>query len=74
MVRTFRQERLDHLLVVNERHLRSVLGEFVCYYNRDRPHRTLRLETPHATARPAEGTVRVRPILGGLHHVHERAA
>ena len=74
MVRTFRRECLDHLLVLNERHLRSVLGEFVRYYNRDRPHRTLRLETPQPTARPAGGTVRARPILGGLHHVYERAA
>jgi transposase InsO family protein len=74
MVRTFRRECLDHLLVVNERHLRSVLGEFVRYYNRDRPHRTLKLETPHSTAHPSTGTVRARPVLGGLHHVYERAA
>jgi hypothetical protein len=32
---------LDHLVVLNERHLASVLAEFVRYYNRDRPHRTL---------------------------------
>jgi hypothetical protein len=74
MVRTFRRKCLDHLIVLNERHLRSVLGEFVRYYNRDRPHRTLRLETPRPTVRPAAGTVRARPILGGLHHVYERAA
>jgi transposase InsO family protein len=74
MVGTFRREFLDHLVAVNERHLRSVLGEFVRYYNRDRPHRALRLETPHARARTATGTVRVRPILGGLHHDYGRAA
>jgi transposase InsO family protein len=74
MVGSFRRECLDHLVAVNERHLRSVLGEFVRYYNRDRPHRTLSLENPHARARTATGTVRVRPILGGLHHVYERAA
>jgi transposase InsO family protein len=74
MVRTFRRECPDHLVAVNERHLRPALGGFVRYYNRDRPHRTLGLETPHSTARPARGTVRARPILGGLHHVSERAA
>jgi transposase InsO family protein len=69
-----RRDCLDHLIVLNERHLRSVLEEFVRYYNRDRPHRTLRLETPRPTARPAAGTVRARPALGGLHHAYERAA
>jgi putative transposase len=74
VVRTFRNECLDHLIPVNERHLRSVLREFVGYYNADRPHRARRLEAPHPTVRPAIGRVRSRPILGGLHHVYERAA
>ena len=71
---TLRRECLDHLLVVNERHLRSVLREFVGYYNADRPHRSLGLETPQPVARPEAGPVRSRPVLGGLHHVYERAA
>jgi transposase InsO family protein len=36
LVRTLRSEALDHIIVLNERHLRAVLGEFVTYYNRDR--------------------------------------
>jgi hypothetical protein len=40
----------------------------------ERPHRTLRLETPEPTLRPGEGQVQCRPVLGGLHHVYERAA
>ena len=46
IVRTIRTECLDHVIVINERHLRGVLAEFADYYNRDRPHRGLRLETP----------------------------
>jgi hypothetical protein len=65
---------LDHLIVLDEQHLRSVLGEFVQYYNVHRPHRTLRLETPVPVCRPGEGRVRSRPVLGGLHHIYERAA
>ena len=74
VVGTLRRECLDHLLVLNERHLRAVLRDFVGYYNRDRPHRSLGLETPEPGAGPEAGPVRSRPVLGGLHHVYERAA
>jgi len=71
---TLRRECLDHLIILDEQHLRSVLAEFVGYYNLERPHRTLRLETPLPVSRPAEGSVRSRSVLGGLHHAYERAA
>ena len=74
VVGTFRQEYLDHVVVFNERHLLALLTEFVHYYNHDRPHRTIQLETP-VPSRPIErGAVVSRPILGGLHHVYARAA
>ena len=74
VIGTLRRECLDHLLVLNEQHLRAVLAEFVAYYNRDRPHRTLRLEPPRPASRSPTGPIKVRRVLGGLHHVYERAA
>ena len=74
VIGTLRRECLDHLIVLNERHLRAVLAEFAAYYNGDRPHRTLGLETPLPAVRPTTGPIRARPVLGGLHHVYERAA
>src|SRR6266851_4147529 len=74
MVGTFRRECLDHLIVLNEQQLRSVLSEFVAYYNRDRPHRSLPLRTPEVTGRRQAGRLVCRPILGGLHHSYEWAA
>jgi transposase InsO family protein len=62
------------VLVVNERHLRAVLTEFAGYYNRERPHRTLRLDVPVPVPRSRTGPISVRPVLGGLHHEYERAA
>jgi hypothetical protein len=41
-----RRECLDHLILLDEQHLRSALTEFVRYYNQERPHRTLGLQTP----------------------------
>jgi transposase InsO family protein len=70
-VRTLRRECLDHIL---PQHVRALLTEFVTYYNRDRPHRSLGLETPVSSRRPITGKVVARPVLGGLHHVYERAA
>ena len=77
LIGTLRRECLDHVIPVDERHLRTILAEYTAYYNRDRPHRTLRLQTPRPQARPrAEPiqTIRARSVLGGLHHVYERAA
>ena len=51
-----------------------MLAEFLAYYKQDRPHRALGLETPVPTSRRLSGEIRSRPVLGGLHHVYERAA
>ena len=76
VVRTFRNECLDHFIVLNEAHLCSVLTEFVAYYNTERPHRSLGLTPPRlpVRARSSTGPVYARPVLGGLHHAYERAA
>jgi transposase InsO family protein len=74
LVGTLRRECLDHLIIVSEAHLRAVLSEFACYYNRDRPHRSLHLETPQPLPRARAGPIRVHAVLGGLHHTYERVA
>jgi len=74
VVRTLRNECLDHVLVLNEAHLGAVLREYVTYYNTARPHRSLGLTPPQPGERRHTGPIRSRPILGGLHHVYERAA
>ena len=77
VIGTLRRECLDQVIPVDERHLRTILAEYVAYDNRDRPHRTLRVKTPRQQARPRAGpirAVRARPVLHGLHHVYECAA
>ena len=73
-VGTLRRECLDHIIVVNEAHLRAPLAGFLAYHNRDRPHRALGLGTPYPVARATFGPIRRRSVLGGLHQVYERAA
>jgi transposase InsO family protein len=60
--------------VLDEQHLASILAEFVGYYNQERAHRTLGLQTPDRRPRPMTGPIRSRPVLNGLHHVYEHAA
>jgi transposase InsO family protein len=74
VIGTLRRECLDHLIVLSEQHLASVLAEFVRYYNEERPHRTLGLQTPEPRPRLVTGRIRSRPVLNGLHYVYERAA
>ena len=74
VIGTLRRECFDHLIILDEQHLRSVLVEFVQHYNDDRPHRTLGLQTPEVRPRPTTGPIRSRPVLNGLHHVYERVA
>ena len=62
------------MIILNEPHLRAVLAECVRYYHQQRPHRTLGLETPQSVIRSPTGTIRMRPVLGGLHHTYQRAA
>jgi len=74
VIGTLRRECLDHIIVLDEQHLMAVLREFAEYYNQERPHRTLGLQTPEPTLRPLTGPIWSHPILNGLHHVYERAA
>jgi transposase InsO family protein len=43
-----RRERLDHVLILGERHLRAVLTDYQAHYNTARPHQAS-LNTSPAT-------------------------
>jgi putative transposase len=80
LIGTIRRECLDFLIPLNERHLRSLLREWVTHYNHGRPHLSLGPGIPdplpgslrfrHPTGRrlPHGHRVRKKSILGGLHH------
>jgi len=74
-----RRECLDHLLILHEKQLQRVLGAYVCYFNRARPHQGIKQQIPEqkAGSAPADhtcGKVLAFPILGGLHHDYRRSA
>jgi putative transposase len=72
-----RRECLDHVLLIGDKHLRRVVGEYVSYFNACRPHQGIGQAIPNAPANDnvvAAGYVVARPILGGLHHDYRRTA
>ena len=70
-----RRDLLDHIIVVNERHLKRLLSDYVRYYHEDRTHLGLSKETPsRRVCSAARGRVVSHARLGGLHHRYDRAA
>ena len=67
---------LDHVIVINERHLRRLLRRYLAYYNATRPHQSLHNDSPHPreVQTPAGGRIVAIPQVGGLHHRYQRAA
>jgi len=67
-----RRELLDHVLVLNERQLRQLIESFFTYYNVDRTHLGVGMDSP--SGRPVEQRPGVTsnvvsfPRVGGLHH------
>jgi transposase len=70
-VGSVRREILDRILIMNERHLRTVLAEYETYFNEHRPHQALNQASPlRALPDPVDADIKVtrRDRLGGLLH------
>jgi putative transposase len=76
LVGSNRRECLDHVIVLNERHLSRILTCYFDYYHRWRTHQGLEMDCPYPREVHPVGQGRVVEIahLGGLHHHYKRAA
>jgi putative transposase len=76
VIGSIRRECLDHVIVIDERHLRRLLRRYLAYYNATRPHQSLHNQSPYPreVQRPAGGPIVAIPQVGGLHHRYQRAA
>jgi transposase InsO family protein len=76
-VGTARRECTDRMLILGQRHLTAVLGEYARHYNDHRPHRALAQQPPNPTrATPNHPVVKIkrRPILNSLINEYAQAA
>ena len=76
VIGSIRRERIDHIVIFNERHLRRVLSSYVEYYQRSRTHLSLDNDCPDSRPIMPRGIGKVIAIsqVGGLHHRYERLA
>ena len=75
VIRSMREECLDRIIMLNEKHLRFVLKRYEKYYNEARPHQGISQRIPNGAA-PSDlkGPIRKRQYLGGLLNDYYREA
>ena len=74
VIGSIRRECLNHVIVMNEKHLCRILRDYVAYYHGSRTHQSLQNDcpTPRTIEPPEMGKVIAIPKVGGLHHRYER--
>jgi transposase InsO family protein len=76
VIGSIRRECLDHVIVLNERHLKRILSSYFAYYHQWRPHRSLEMDSPDGRSvhSPEQGEIIEFPAVHGLHHYYLRSA
>ncbi|MGB0579694.1 MAG: transposase [Limisphaerales bacterium] len=76
LIGTIRRECLDHFIIFNRDQLHRVLSQYLDYYHKIRPHKSLADDSPEGRAvqDDQEQKIVALPILGGLHHHYFRQA
>jgi len=70
-----RRELLDHVIVLNDVHLRRLIRDYISYYHADRIHDSLEKDTPGMrpiSSKPNQSARMLSfPRVGGLHHRYD---
>jgi len=76
VIGSIRRECLNHVIVLNEKHLKRILKTYFSYYHQWRTHYSLDMDSPYYRSIFPDHTGKVVavPEVGGLHHHYERLA
>lgn len=75
VIRTIREECLDHFIIFSERHPEVLLHEYLTHYHNERPHQGLNNELIVKRRQETTGLIQKHSRLGGLlNHYSRRAA
>lgn len=74
-----RQELLNLIIPLGEKHLEKLLSEYVNYYNNNRTHQGIDCKTPipkpsFIPSKAKDFKIKSNPVLNGLYHSYERVA
>ena len=74
VIGSIRRECLDHVIILNDKHLRRVLKQYFRYYHGCRTHLGLEKDCPYTRSiqTPESGPISSEPMVGGLHHRYFR--
>jgi len=72
VIGTLRRELFDHVIVLNERHLKRLMSSYLDYYHPWRTHQSLDSDAPDGRPVRAAETCNVVELsaVHGLHHVY----
>lgn len=72
LIGSIRRELLNHVVVLNERHLKRLLSCYFDYYHQWRTHRSLDMDAPHGRAVQSVDSCKIIefPAVEGLHHYY----
>jgi transposase InsO family protein len=74
LIGSIRRECLDHLIVMNESHLRGILQSYIRYYNTQRTHLGINKDSPEPREVQTDGRIDKVAVVNGLHHFYYRRA
>ncbi len=76
LIGSIRREGLDHVIILNEQHLRRILGSDVTYHHWSGTDLSLSKDAPEGRpiAPASTGKAIAFPQVGGLHRRYERRA
>ncbi|UCC30138.1 MAG: transposase [Phycisphaerales bacterium] len=76
LIGSIRREWLEHVIILNERHLLRILRSYFDYHLHTRTHLFLDRKSPveREIESPEHGEIIAIPQVGGLHHRYARAA
>jgi transposase InsO family protein len=74
VIGSIRRECLDHLIIMNESHVRAILRSYIHYYNTQRTHLGINKDSPEPRGVQTMGEIDKVAVANRLHHYYFRYA
>jgi hypothetical protein len=74
VIGSIRRECLDHVIILNESHLRNILTDYIFYYNKYRTHLGINKDSPEGRLVHLTGKIDKISLVNVFDHVYRRQA